>query len=197
MERLSQRGRCSSAPTPARTLRHLRNGPCTGTTAIEVGVALALIGILLVLSWGWQGSITRRRVQNAAYLLEGDLRLTQQTAVSTGGNGPQAELCLRSDGYDIYTVVYSDPVGRATPVSGAKIKSVNAGQEYANGIQLTPDATATYACTADGTRKAMVYLASGTPEFPDSNSHTITVTLRGQTRIVTMQPTTGLATVGP
>ncbi len=178
-------------------IRLPRSGAQHGFSAIEYGIALALIGIVILLSWGWQGSITRRRVQNAAYLLEGDLRLTQQTAVSTGGNGPQAELCLRSDGYDIYTVIYQDPVGRATSVSGAKVKSVNAGQEYANGIQITPDATATYACTASGTRKALVYLASGAPELPDSNAHTVTVTLRGQTRTVTIQPTTGRATVGP
>ena len=173
------------------------DGTPRGNSALDVGLAIALIGILLVLSWGWQGSVTRRRVQNAAYLLEGDLRLTQQTAVSTGGNGPQAELCLRSNGYDIYTVVYQDPVGRTMPVSGAKVKAANAGQEYANGIQITPDGTATYACTADGTRKALVYLASGAPEFPDSNSHTVTVMLKGQTRSLTIQPTTGLATVGP
>jgi type II secretory pathway pseudopilin PulG len=168
-----------------------------GTSAIELGVALAILGIILALSWGWQGSITRRRVQNAAYLLEGDLRLTQQTAISTSGNGPQAELCLRSGGYDIYTVVYQDPVGRSTPVSGGKVKTVNAGQEYASGIQIAPDATATYACTADNARKALVYQGSGSPAFPDSNPHTVTLTLGGQTRTVTIQPTTGVATVGP
>ena len=173
------------------------NGTPRGNSALEVGLAIALISIVLALSWGWQGSVTRRRVQNAAYLLEGDLRLTQQTAISTGGNGPQAELCLRSTGYDIYTVVYQDAVGRATPVAGGKTKAVNAGQEYATGVQITPDNTATYACTADGTRNALVYLASGAPRFPDSNSHTITVTFRGQTRTVTIQPATGLATVGP
>jgi len=172
-------------------------GDARGNSAIEFAVALAILGIIIVLSWGWQGSVTRRRVQNAAYLLEGDLRFTQQKAVSTSGNGPQAELCLRSTGYDIYTVVYQDPVGRTTPVSGSKVKAVNAGQEFASGIQFTPDGTATYACTADGTRKALVYQGSGSPEFPDSNSHTITVALQGQTRTVTIQPTTGLATVGP
>lgn len=181
----------------SRLASSLLNGTSPGNTTIEVGIAIVLIGIVVALSWGWQGSVTRRRVQNAAYLLEGDLRLTQQTAVSTGGNGPRAELCLRSSGYDIYTVVYQDPIGRATPVSGTKVKAVNAGQEYANGIQITPDASATYACTVDGTRKAIVYQASGAPGFPDSNSHTITVTLRGQTRNLTIQPTTGLATVGP
>lgn len=172
-------------------------GDARGNSAIELALALAIIGIVVVLSWGWQGSVTQRRIQNAAYLLEGDLRFTQETAITTSGNGPQAELCLRSNGYDVYTIVYQDPVGRTTPVSGSKVKVVNAGQEYANGIQFTPDGTATYACTADGTRKALVYLASGAPEFPNSNSHTVTVTLRGQTRTVTIQATTGLATVGP
>jgi type II secretory pathway pseudopilin PulG len=179
---------------PRRTL-DLRSA--RGMSAIELGAALAIIGIILTLSWGWQGSITRRRVQNAAYLLEGDLRLTQQTAISTSGNGPQAELCLRNDGYDVYTVVYQDPVGRSSPVAGARVKAVNAGQEFANGIQITPDASATYACTADNSRKAVVYQGSGSPEFPDSNPHTVTVTLGGQTRTVTIQPATGLATVGP
>jgi len=158
---------------------------------------MALIGIVITLAWGWQGSITKRRIQNAAYLIEGDLRFAQQTAVATAGQGPQAELCLRSTGYDIYTVVYQDPVGRSTPAPGSIVKRVNAGQEYAGGIQITPDGFATYACTADGTRKAIVFLASGAPEFPDTNTHSIAVALGNQTAHVTIQPTTGLATVGP
>lgn len=168
-----------------------------GASALEISIALALMGIVLTLAWGWQGSMTRRRVINAAYLLEGDLRLTQQTAVSTSGNGPQAELCLRSNGYDIYTVVYQDPIGRTTPAAGAKVKSVTAGQDYASGVSFTPDGTATYTCTADNTLKALVFLASGAPELPDTNPHTVSVALRGQSRTVTIQATTGLATVGP
>ena len=164
---------------------------------MEYGLALAIIGIVITLAWGWQGSVTKRRIQNAAYLIEGDLRFTQQTAVTTAGNGPQAELCLRATGYDVYTVVYQDPVGRATPVPGTVLKRVNAGQEYAGGIQVTPDASAAYACTADGTRKAIVFLASGAPEFPDTNNHTIAIALKGQTAHIIIQPTTGLATVGP
>ncbi len=174
------------------------NGAPRGNTAIEAGIAIALLGIIITLSWGWQGSVTRRRVQNASYLLEGDLRLTQQTAVTTAGNGPQAELCLRSNGYDIYTVVYQDPVNRMTPVAGGIVKTVNQGQEYANGIQITPDSsTATNACTANATRSAIVFLASGAPKFGDTTSHTFAVALRGQSLNITIQPTTGLATVGP
>ncbi|HYM92352.1 MAG TPA: hypothetical protein VEW91_12045 [bacterium] len=168
-----------------------------GNSAIEYAVALAIIGIVVTLAWGWQGSITRRRVQNAAYLIEGDLRFAQQTAVATAGQGPQAELCLRSTGYDIYTVVYQDPVGRSMPAPGSIVKRVNAGQEYPGGIQITPDAFATYACTADGARQAIVFLASGAPEFPDTNTHAIAVALGNQTAHITIQPTTGLATVGP
>ena len=189
-------GRHTTVP-PAGLTALPRDGAPRGNTAIEVGLAIAIIGIVVTLSWGWQGSVTQRRVQNASYLLEGDLRLTQQTAVTTSGNGPQAELCLRSNGYDIYTVVYQDPVARTTPAAGGIVKKVNQGQEYANGIQMTPDGAATYSCTADGTRQAIVYLASGAPKFPDTNTHSIQVTIGSQSRTITIQPTTGLATVGP
>lgn len=171
-------------------------GAPAGTSALEFALALALIGIILALSWGWQGSLTTRRVQNAAYLLQGDLRLTQQTAVSDAGAGPQAELCFRSNGYDIYAINYLDPVGRTSPVAGGIVKSVNAGGEYAKGLTFTPDGTATYACTADATRNAIVYLASGAPKFPDTSTHSITVALGGRTTLVNIQPTTGLATAG-
>ncbi|HTD48255.1 MAG TPA: type II secretion system protein [bacterium] len=173
------------------------NGDPAGTTVVEYAVALAIIGILLGLAIGWQGSITKRRLQNAAYLVEGDLRFTQQTAVSRAGGGPQAELCLRPDGYDIYPVVYQDPIGRTSPAAGGTIKRVNAGAEYANGVQLTPDASATSACTMDASRQAIVFLASGTPKFPDTSSHTVTVAVGGGSMRVTIQPTTGMTAVGP
>ncbi len=164
---------------------------------IEYAAALAIIGIVLGLSFGWQGSITTRRLQNAAYLVEGDLRFTQQTAVSRAGGGPQAELCLRPDGYDIYPVVYQDPIGRTSPSAGGTIKRVNAGAEYANGVQLTPDASGTYACTMDPSRQAIVFLATGTPKFPDTNSHSVTVAFGSRSMHVTVQPTTGMMAVGP
>jgi hypothetical protein len=164
---------------------------------IEYAAALAVIGIVLSLSIGWQGSLTKRRLQNAAYLFEGDLRFTQQTAVSRAGGGPQAELCLRANGYDIYPVVYLDPIGRTSPAAGTTIKRVNAGAEYANGVQLTPDASAAYACTVDASRQAIVFLASGTPKFPDTNSHSVAVAVGGRSMHVTIQPTTGMTAVGP
>ena len=189
-----------AARPPESRLAHIAavwNGAPAGTSVIEYAVALAIVGIVLGLAFGWQGSLTKRRLQNAAYLLEGDLRFTQQTAVSRAGGGPQAELCLRADGYDIYPVVYQDLIGRSSPTAGATIKRVNAGAEYANGIQLTPDASATAACTVDASRQAIVFLASGTPEFPDTNAHTVAVALAGRSMHVTIQPTTGMAAVGP
>jgi len=173
------------------------NGAPAGTTVIEYAVALAIVAIVLSLAFGWQGSITKRRLQNAAYLLEGDLRFTQQTAVAHAGSGPQAELCLRPDGYDIYPVVYQDPIGRTSPAAGGTIKRVNAGAEYANGVQLTPDASAASACTMDGSRQAIVFLATGTPKFPDTNSHLVGVALGGRSMHVIIQPTTGMTAVGP
>jgi len=171
-------------------------GASSGMTALEILLVMAMIGIMLTLSVGWAGSLSKRRLQNAAYLIEGDLRLAQQAAVAGAGTGPQAEFCLRPDGYDIYTVVYQDPAGRTSPVVGNRIKTANAGQEYQSGIQITPDAMGAVACTVDATRQAIAFLATGAPNFPDSNSHGITLALRGQSLSITIQPVTGMATVG-
>ena len=74
---------------------------------------------------------------------------------------------------------------------------MNAGAEYANGVQLTPDASAASACTMDGSRQAIVFLATGTPKFPDTNSHLVGVALGGRSMHVIIQPTTGMTAVGP
>lgn len=50
-------------------------------------------------------------------------------------------------------------------------------------------------CTADVSRRAFVYLASGSPTFPDSSTHRVMVALSGQTLNVTIQPGTGTTTV--
>jgi hypothetical protein len=168
-----------------------------GHVAVDVGVALVLMAIVLAQSWARHGSLTRWRVHSAAHLLERDLRLTRQTALAASGNGSQAELCLRSNGYDVYTIAHQARAGQSTQGPGIKIKSATAGQEYARGIEITADATATYTCTADVSRRAFVYLASGAPKFPDSTTHRVVVALSGQTLNVTIQPGTGTANVSP
>src|SRR5262249_37747956 len=151
-----------------------------GFTIVEVVIGLALAAIVLATAWGWQGSVTKRRLQNAAYLLEADLRWAQQMAASNGGAGPQVELCLRSDGYDVCSAVYSGDalnvnLASYTAAVGSRFKSVNAGQEYASGVQFILPATGTVACTLDATRAAIAFRASGQPIFPDSNPHAVTV----------------------
>ena len=179
-----------------------RNRPEAGFTILEAVVGLVLAAIVLASAWGWQGSVTKRRLQNAAYLLEADLRWAQQTAVANSGTGPQAELCFRSGGYDVYSTVYSGDVlnidpSKYTPAVGSRYKSVNAGQEYASGVRFTLPATGTVACTLDATRSAIAFRASGQPVFSDSTSHAVTVTLRGRSYLVAIQPYTGLVTVTP
>ncbi len=172
-----------------------------GFSVIEVTIAFALMGIVLTSAWGWAGSVSKRRLQNAAYLIEGDLRLAQQMAIANGGTEPQVEVCFRSDGYDLYSTSYggSDPLNidptSYTVAQGSRFKSVNRGQEYAAGIQITPPNAGTVACSADATRTAIAFRSTGQPIFDDSNSHAITVTLRGRSYLVTVQPFTGLAAV--
>jgi prepilin-type N-terminal cleavage/methylation domain-containing protein len=171
-----------------------------GFTVPELAVGLALAGVVLAAAWGWHGSVTKRRLQNAAYLLEADLRWAQQMAEANAGAGPQVEVCLRPDGYDVYSTVYT---GDALNVSttgytvsvGSRFKTVNQGQEYAAGVQIAAPSAATIACALDASRQAVAFRASGKPIFTDTSAHAITVTLEGRTYLVTVQPSTGLATV--
>jgi len=180
------------------TMREPRDA---GFSLIEATVALALVAIMLTAAWGWQGSVAKRRLQNGAYLIEADLRLAQQMAIANGGTGPQVELCFRSNGYDVYSTQYGggDPLNvdptNYTVIQGSRFKSVNMGQEYAAGIQITPPTAGTVTCSADATRTAIAFRSSGQPLFNDSNPHAITVTLRGRSSLVTIQPFTGLAAV--
>ena len=168
---------------------------------LDAGVALALMALVLAQSWARYSPMTRWRVHNAAQpvaqLLERDLRFTQQTAISSAGNGSHAELCLRADGYDIYAVAHVAALGGSTAASGIRIKSVTWGKDYARGVAITADRAATHNCAADATRPAVVYLASGAPKFHDDAAHSVAVTLRGQTLHVTIQPRTGTTRVGP
>lgn len=176
-------------------------GSQRGHFMLDAGVTLALMAIVLAQSWARYSPVTRWRMHNAAQavaqLLERDLRFTQQTAISSGDNGSHAELCLRADGYDIYAVAHLAAVGHSAAASGIRIKSVTWGKDYARGIAITLDGAATSNCTADATRQAFAYLASGAPKFHDDAAHSLTVMLRGQARHVTIQPRTGTTRVGP
>jgi hypothetical protein len=168
-----------------------------GHVVFDALVAVGLMAIVLAQSWARPGPVTRWRVHSAAELLARDLRFTQHTAVSASGTSSHAELCLRANGYDIYTVAHQAAVGHSTAASGTSVRSVTWGKDYARGVAITSDGAATHNCTADVARRAFVYLASGAPNFHDSGAHSIAVTLRGQARHVTIQPRTGTTSVGP
>jgi type II secretory pathway pseudopilin PulG len=191
--------RQAGAPRPGQN--QIRRPREPGFTIVEAAVAAALVAIVLAAAWGWQGSVTARRLQNAAYLLEGDLRWAQQIAVANAGAGPQAELCLRADGYDVYTTAYAggDPLNinpaAYAAVAGSRVKSVHRGEEYAAGIQIAPPPAGTVACTADPARVAVAFRASGQPLFTDGAAHSLTVSLQGRSYLVTVQPYTGRTAV--
>ncbi|GEM_PF-544865 len=185
--------------------RHMRNRgtACRGTTLIELVVVLAIIGIVLAAAWGWTSLVTMRKLQNAAFMLEGDLRWAQQQAVSNAGNGPQVEVCFRSNGYDVYTTTYSGSdvlnvnYSTTTPSIGgtAKIRSVNAGQEYDTNVQFTLPSSGTVTCDGATGESAVAFRSSGQPLFTDTNSHAVSVSLNGHTYHVTIQPITGSISV--
>ncbi len=176
---------------------------CRGTTLIELVVVLDMIGVVLAAAWGWTSLVTMRKLQNAAFMLEGDLRWAQQQAVSNAGNGPQVEVCFRSNGYDVYTTTYSGSdvlnvnYSTTTPSIGttAKIRSVNAGQEYDSNVQFSLPSSGTITCDGAAGESALAFRSSGQPLFADTNSHAVAVSLNGRTYHVTIQPITGSISV--
>ena len=166
-----------------------------GHFAVDAGVAVFLIAIILGQSWVRQGSLAGWRVYSAAHRLERDLGLARQAA-NAAGSGAQAEVCLRSDGYDIYMISRQARAGLPTQAAGTKIKSATAGRDYAREVAIIADPIATYRCTADISRRALVYLGSGAPKFPDAEAHRVVVTLHGHALHVTIQPGTGTTHVG-
>ncbi|MDI6773231.1 MAG: hypothetical protein QME77_11695 [bacterium] len=172
-----------------------------GFSFLDVLIAIAVIATVLGLAVpGYLGYLARRQLQNAAFLLQGDLRLAQQAAIAQSGDGPRVEVCLRPNGYDIYRVAFSSPVDRNPDevVLGPTVKVANAGQEYHGGIEmnLTPGG---FACLIDGERVAeRVALAfAGSGAQPDGVRRSVQLGFRGQTLIVDVEPETGLATVRP
>ncbi|MBM3471261.1 MAG: hypothetical protein FJX73_10800 [Armatimonadetes bacterium] len=169
-----------------------------GFSFLDGLIAIAVIAAVLGLAVpGYLGYIARRQIQNAAFLLQGDLRLAQQAAIAQSGDGPRVEVCLRPDGYDIYRVAFRSPVDRnpADLERGPTVKVANAGQEYRGGIgmNLTPG---DLPCLIDDERVALAFAGSGAP-YPDGARRSVQLGFRGQTLVVDVEPGTGLATVRP
>lgn len=171
-----------------------------GFTLIETVAAVSLMGVLLSLSVPlFLGFVADRGVLNAAYLIQGDLRLAQQTATARAGSGPRVEMCLRGNGYDIYPVDYTgDPIDRTGGQVGQIIKSANAGGEYRSGIAVTVSAAFTDPCLLDSRRRAIALSSAGVPLLgagDDTSAKVIVLTLNGRAYRVTITPTTGRAGV--
>lgn len=167
-------------------------------TVLVVGLVAIILGVAVPL---YRGYLADRALQNAAHLIQGDLRLTQQAAVSRAGSGPEVEMCFSSTGYEVYAVNYVNAVDRtgAQPAS-ATLKTAVAGEEYRAGISVSPAVTATDSCLrypSDATRRAIVFSGAGAPiSFGTAAPQDISLTLNGRTRRVTVAPNTGRVTVG-
>ncbi len=170
-----------------------------GLTVPEIAVVVVLVAILVGLAVPrYQDYLTDRSLQNTAHLIQGALRLAQQTAVAKAGSGPRVEMCFRTNGFDIYSVEYvGDPISRAGAQMGPTLKVANAGQEFRSGISVTVDATAADACLIDPSRQAIVFSSTGAPtSFDDASSKDISLSWNGRTYRVTIAPSTGRVTVG-
>ncbi|MDR7521127.1 MAG: GspH/FimT family pseudopilin [Armatimonadota bacterium] len=171
-----------------------------GFALLEAVVAVALLAVLVGLSVPlYLGYLADRSLQNAAHLIQADLRLAQQTAVSRAGRGPRVEVCFRQNGYDIYAVDYVDPIEQdpAQVQVGATIKVANAGQEYAAGINVAVPPAVSGPCQIDATRRAVIFAGSGAPQSLSGGApQAVTLTLGGRSYRVAIAPMTGRVTVG-
>lgn len=174
-----------------------------GYTLIEGVLAAALVGIGLALSVPlFRGFLSERALQNAAYLIQGDLRLAQQAAVSRAGSSYRVEMCFSPAGYEIYAVDYANIVERnpATLVLGPTLKAATAGQAWRSGIAIAPDATAIDPCMSDAALNAIKLSGAGVcwpapGSCDDASAKNINLTLNGRSRRVRITPTTGRACV--
>ena len=177
-----------------------------GFSLLDVTVAVALLAVLIGLAIPrYLGYLTVRRLQNAAFLVMGDLRLAQQAAVAQSADGPRVEVCFRSNGYDIYAVQYVD---RAARCDGAvesaclasqvrTIKVVNAGGAYAQGIVLNvqPAGRDCWIVPGNAQRFAVGFVSSGAPYPNDGTLRSVVISLGGRIYFVDLEPQTGLARV--
>lgn len=141
---------------------------------------------------------TDRALQNASHLIQGDLRLAQQSAVSKAGSGPRVEMCFRNDGsgYEVYVINYEDAVNRTGDQVGPTLKAANAGQEYRSGITVAITPSPAASCTSPFSGEAIAFSGAGTPVngSGDAPQQTITLTLSGRTYRVVIAPGTGRVT---
>jgi type II secretory pathway pseudopilin PulG len=174
-----------------------------GVTLIEAVVVVAVLAILVALSVPlYQEHILHRSLRNAAHLIQGDLRLAQQTAVARAGSGPAVEMCFRTtgttlDGYDVYTLQFTDPLNPGAGTSlGATIKAASAGGQFRSGLSIAFEAGLARPCFIDATRMAVAFSGGGDAIFADTDPvKDISVSSGGLTRRVTLVGVTGRVTV--
>ena len=164
-----------------------------GFTLIENVIAIGVIAILLAVALPrYRGYMADRALQNAAYLIQADLRLAQQAAVARAGAGPRVEVCFSPQGYDIYAVDYTAPVDRTGAQVGSTLKVTAAGAAYRAGITFSIDPTATDACLRNGSLQTIVFSSAGIPvSFDTATRKVMTLTLNGRVNRLTIYPNTG------
>lgn len=165
-------------------------------------MVVVLLAILISLSYPlYQQHLVDRSIRNTAHLVQGDLRLAQQTAVGRAGSGSAVEMCFlltgsTLDGYQLYPVEFTDRVNRSGTQVGGIIKVANAGNEFRAGLTVTFEAGLTRACLIDGTRLAVAFSGDGAAIFSDVDSQKdITVSSGGRSRRISVIGITGRATV--
>jgi len=175
-----------------------RHDDARGFALLEVVVALVLVALMLALAVpSYLGFVADRTLQGAAHLIQGDLRLAQQTAIARAGSGPRVEFCLHAGGYEVYPVNYDDTVARTGATAGAVIKRAAMGHELRGGIALTITPTPPDACAAPFSGQAILFSGAGTPVAAGAQAptQTITLTYRGRIYRVVIAPSTGRITV--
>ncbi len=174
-----------------------------GATVLETVAVVTLTALILGLAVPlYRGHLADRALKNAAFLLQGDFRLAQNVAISAAGASPVVEVCFADDnsGYQIYTVDYVDQLARDDTdlTRGRTVKVATRGGNYDQGIAVAvePSAVQVSLLGPATCNRALVLGSSGRPEsFADASAKTITLSLRGRTYRVLIQPVTGRAAV--
>jgi type II secretory pathway pseudopilin PulG len=179
-------------------MRKARNGR-QGFALLEAVVAVMLVGLALGMAVpSYLGFLADRTLQGAAHLMQGDLRLAQQTAIARAGSGPRVEFCLHAGGYDVYPVNYDDAVARTGATAGAVFKRAVVGSDYHAGIVMSVAPPLSDACQeASFGGQAITFSGAGTPLAGgvQAPARTITLTYRNRTYRVIIAPSTGRITV--